>query len=86
MVAASLVAHALWQTALFAARSVAVRVHSLVKLEYMLAWVSNSDRGRAIAKACFSATRVCYGRCIALRFAQHSCDSNAAGDALVQRI
>ena len=61
-------------------------MHSLVKLEYMLAWVSNSDRGRAIAKACLSATRVCYGRCIALRFAQHSCDSNAARDALVQRI
>ena len=60
-------------------------MHSLVKLEYMWAWVSNNDRDRAIPKACLSATKVCFGRCIALKFAQHSCGSNAAGDALVQR-
>ena len=64
----------------------AVNLLSLVKLEYMLAWVSDSDRVRVIAKAYLSATTVCYGRCIALGFAQHSCDSNAAGDALAQRI
>ena len=50
-----------------------------------MASVSNSDRARAIAKACLSATTVCYGRCIALGFAQHSCDSDAAGDALAQQ-
>ena len=63
-----------------------VKVHSLVKLECMMAAVSNSDRARAIAKACLSATKVCYGRCIALGFAQHSCDSDDAGDALAQQI
>ena len=60
-------------------------MHSLVKLEGMMASVSNSDRGRAVPKACLSAKKVCYGRCIALGFAQHSRDSDAAGDALVQR-
>ena len=49
----------------------------------MSASVSNSDRGRATPKACLSATKVCYGRCIAPEFAQHSYDSNAAGDAPV---
>ena len=67
-------------------QSAVVKVHSLVKLAYMMAWVSNSDRARAIAKACLSATKVCYERCIALGFAQHSCDSGAAGDALAQQI
>ena len=59
-------------------------MHSLVKLEYITASVSNSDRGRAIAKACLSATIVCYGRCIAPRSGPHSCDSSAAEDALAQ--
>ena len=50
-----------------------------------MASVSNSDHGRAVPKACLSATKVCYGRCIALGFAKHSYDANAAGDALAQR-
>ena len=83
--AASLVAHALSQSAVFAVQSVVVKVPSLVKLECMMASVSNSDRGRATPKSCLSATKVCYGRCIALGFAQHSYDANAAGDALAQR-
>ena len=68
----------------FVLRSMAVKVPSLVKLECMSAWVSNSDRDRAIPKACLSATKVCYGRCIALGFALRSWDSNAAGDALAR--
>ena len=51
MVVASLVAHAVSRIALFAVQSVVVKVHSLVKLECMMASVSNSDRARAIAKA-----------------------------------
>ena len=83
--AASLVAHALWQSAVYALRSVAVRVPSLVKLECMMASVSNSDRGRATPKACLSATNVCYGICIAPEFDQDSDHSIAAGDAPAQR-
>ena len=59
-------------------------MQSLVRLEYITASVSNSDRGRAIAKACLSATIVGYGKCIAPRSAPHSCDSSAAVDALSQ--
>ena len=35
-----------------------MKVHSLEKLECIMASVSNSDRARAIAKACLSATKV----------------------------
>ena len=66
-------------------QSVAAKVHSLVKPEYMMASVSNSGRDHAIAMDCLSATRVCYGRCIALGFAQHSCDSDAAEGVLAPR-
>ena len=85
MVVASLVAHALSQIALFAVQSVAAKVHSLVRLVYIMALVSNIDHDRAIANVCLSATKVCYGRYIALGFAQHSCDSCAAGDTLAPR-
>ena len=85
MVTASLVTRALWQIAVFAVQSVAVKVHSHVKLECMMAWVSSNDHDRAIPRACLSAMKVCNGRCIAVKFVQHSCNSSAAGDALVER-
>ena len=85
MVVASLVAHALSQIVLFAVRSVAAKVHSLVRLVYIMALVSSIDHDRAIANVCLSATKVCYGRYIALGFAQHSYDSTAARYALAQR-
>ena len=59
-------------------------LHWLLRLEYMLAWVSNNDLGRAIARVCLSATKVCYGRCIASRFVLHSWHSHAVRGALGQ--